>query len=111
MRRLDDRGQALARCAMDAPDAQNWQQGRKSRRRESKTTRRRGQSSQRSPMSGCQRKRVLVAGATSWTSRDGASKLFDRKVALIERTADSTSVIYYTVSDEKTDAAAPERNP
>lgn len=41
---------------------------------------------------------------TSWTSRDGASKLSITKDALIERTADSASVIYYTVSDEKADA-------
>ena len=48
---------------------------------------------------------TIGAGAASWTSRDGASKLSIAKDALIERTADSTSVVYYTVSDEKTDAA------
>ena len=78
-------GAGAARCAMDAPDAQNGQQAPDERL--------------------LSESEFSSLANTSWTSRDGASKLSIAKDALIERTADSTSVVYYTVSDEKTDAA------
>ena len=83
-------GAGATRCAMDAPDAQNGQQAPQ----EQAPDERLPSESEFSSLAN-----------TSWTSRDGASKLSITKDALIERTADSTSVVYYTVSDEKTDAA------
>ena len=93
-------GAGAARCAMDAPDAQNGQaQGKQDDAKAS-------QSSQQAPDERLPSESEFSSLAnTSWTSRDGASKLSITKDALIERTADSTSVVYYTVSDEKTDAA------
>lgn len=78
-------GVGAARCSMDAPNAQNGQQA----------------PDERPPSES----KFSSLANTSWTSRDGALKLSITKDALIERTADSASVIYYTVSDEKTDAA------
>ena len=46
-------GAGAARCAMDAPDAQNGQQAPQEQAQESKTTRRRANLRSRRPMSGC----------------------------------------------------------
>ncbi len=99
-------GAGAARCAMDAPDAQNGQQAPQEQAQGKQDDAKASQSSQQAPderlPSECE---FSSLATTSWTSRDGASKLSITKDALIERTADSTSVVYYTVSDEKTDAA------
>ena len=99
-------GAGAARCAMDAPDAQNGQQAPQEQAQGKQDDAKASQSSQQAPDARLPSESEFSSLAnTSWTSRDGASKLSSTKDALIERTADSTSVVYYTVSDEKTDAA------
>ena len=99
-------GAGAARCAMDAPDAQNGQQAPQEQAQGKQDDAKASQSSQQAPDERLPSESEFSSLAnTSWTSRDGASKLSITKDALIERTADSTSVVYYTVSDEKTDAA------
>ena len=99
-------GAGAARCAMDAPDAQNGQQAPQEQAQGKQDDAKASQSSQQAPDERLLSESEFSSLAnTSWTSRDGASKLSIAKDALIERTADSTSVVYYTVSDEKTDAA------
>ena len=99
-------GAGAARCAMDAPDAQNGQQAPQEQAQGKQDDAKASQSSQQAPDERLPSESEFSSLAnTSWTSRDGASKLSTAKDALIERTADSTSVVYYTVSDEKTDAA------
>lgn len=99
-------GAGAARCSMDAPDAQNGQQAPQEQASGKQDDAKTSQSSQQAPDERLPSESEFSSLAnTSWTSRDGASKLSITKDALIERTADSASVIYYTVSDEKTDAA------
>ena len=99
-------GAGAARCAMDAPDAQNGQQAPQEQAQGKQDDAKASQSSQQAPDERLLSESEFSSLAnTSWTSRDGASKLSIATDALIERTADSTSVVYYTVSDEKTDAA------
>ena len=99
-------GAGAARCAMDAPDAQNGQQAPQEQAQGKQDDAKASQSSQQAPDERLLSESEFSSLAnTSWTSRDGGSKLSIAKDALIERTADSTSVVYYTVSDEKTDAA------
>lgn len=99
-------GAGAARCSMDAPDAQNGQQAPQEQASGKQDDAKASQSSQQAPDERQLSESEFSSLAnTSWTSRDGASKLSITKDALIERTADSASVIYYTVSDEKTDAA------
>ena len=99
-------GAGAARCAMDAPDAQNGQQAPQEQAQGKQDDAKASQSSQQAPDERLPSESEFSSLAnTSWTSRDGASKPSITKDALIERTADSTSVVYYTVSDEKTDAA------
>ena len=99
-------GAGAARCAMDAPDAQNGQQAPQEQAQGKQDDAKASQSSQQAPDERLLSESEFSSLAnTSWTSRDGASKLSIAKDALIEHTADSTSVVYYTVSDEKTDAA------
>ena len=96
-------GAGAARCSMNAPDAQNAPQEQASGKQDDAKA---NQSSQQAPDERLLSESEFSSLAnTSWTSRDGASKLSITKDALIERTADFASVIYYTVSDEKTDAA------
>ena len=91
-------GAGAARCAMDAPDAQNGQQAPQEQAQGKQDDAKASQSSQQAPDERLPSESEFSSLAnTSWTSRDGASKL--------SITADSTSVVYYTVSDEKTDAA------
>ena len=99
-------GAGAARCSMDAPDDQNGQQAPQEQASGRQDGARASRSSQQAPDEQLPSESEFSALATtSWTSRDGASKLSITKDALIERTADSANVIYYTVSDEKTDAA------
>lgn len=99
-------GAGAARCSMDAPDAQNGQQAPQEQASGKQDDAKASQSSQQAPDERQPSESEFSSLAnTSWTSRDGASKLSITKDALIERTADSANVIYYTVSDEKTDAA------
>lgn len=99
-------GAGAARCSMDAPDAQNGQQAPQERAPEKQDDAKASQSSQQAPDERLLNENEFSSLAnTSWTSRNGASKLSITKDALIERTADSASVIYYTVIGEKTDAA------
>ena len=99
-------GAGAARCSMDAPDAQNGQQAPQEQASGMQDDAKASQSSQHAPDERLLSESEFSSLAnTSWTSRDGASKLSITKDALIERTADSANVIYYTVSDEKTDAA------
>lgn len=99
-------GAGAARCSMDAPDAQNGQQAPQEQASGKQDDAKASRSSQQAPDERLLSESEFSSLAnTSWTSRDGASKLSITKDALIERTADSASVIYYTVSDEKTDAA------
>ena len=99
-------GAGAARCSMDAPDAQNGQQAPQEQGSGMQDDAKASQSSQHAPDERQLSESEFSSLAnTSWTSRDGASKLSITKDALIERTADSANVIYYTVSDEKTDAA------
>ena len=99
-------GAGAARCAMDAPDAQNGQQAPQEQAQGKQDDAKASQSSQQAPDERLLSESEFSSLAnTSWTSRDGASKLSIAKDALIERTADSTSVVYDTVSDEKTEAA------
>ena len=99
-------GAGAARCSMDAPDDQNGQQAPQEQASGRQDGARASQSSQQAPDEQLPSESEFSSLAnTSWTSRDGASKLSITKDALIERTADSANVIYYTVSDEKTDAA------
>ena len=99
-------GAGAARCSMDAPDAQNGQQAPQEQASGKQDDAKASQSSRQAPDERQPSESEFSSLAnTSWTSRDGASKLSITKDALIERTADSASVIYYTVSDEKTDAA------
>ena len=94
-------GAGAARCSMDTPDAQNGQQAPQEQDDAKASQSSQQASDERQPSES----EFSSLANTSWTSRDGASKLSITKDALIERTADSASVIYYTVSDEKTDAA------
>lgn len=99
-------GAGAARCSMDAPDAQNGQQAPQEQASGKQDDAKASQSSQQATDERQPSESEFSSLAnTSWTSRDGASKLSITKDALIERTADSANVIYYTVSDEKTDAA------
>ena len=99
-------GAGAARCSMDAPDAQNGQQAPQEQASGMQDDAKASQSSQHAPDERQLSESEFSSLAnTSWTSRDGASKLSITKDALIERTAGSANVIYYTVSDEKTDAA------
>lgn len=99
-------GAGAARCSMDAPDDQNGQQAPQEQASGRQDGARASRSSQQAPDEQLPSESEFSSLAnTSWTSRDGASKLSITKDALIERTADSANVIYYTVSDEKTDAA------
>ena len=99
-------GAGAARCSMDAPDDQNGQQAPQEQASGRQDGAKASQSSQQAPDERLPSESEFSSLAnTSWTSRDGASKLSITKDALIERTADSANVIYYTVSDEKTDAA------
>ena len=99
-------GAGAARCSMDAPDAQNGQQAPQEQASGMQDDAKASQSSQHAPDERLLSESEFSSLAnTSWTSRDGASKLSITKDALIERTAGSANVIYYTVSDEKTDAA------
>lgn len=99
-------GAGAARCSMDAPDAQNGQQAPQEQASGKQGDAKASQSSQHAPDERLPSESEFSSLAnTSWTSRDGASKLSITKDALIERTADSANVIHYTVSDEKTDAA------
>ena len=99
-------GAGAARCSMDAPDAQNGQQAPQEQASGKQDDAKASQSTQQAPDERLPSESEFSSLAnTSWTRRDGASKLSITKDALIERTADSASVIYYTVSDEKTDAA------
>ena len=99
-------GAGAARCSMNAPDAQNGQQAPQEQASGKQDDAKANQSSQQAPDERLLSESEFSSLAnTSWTSRDGASKLSITKDALIERTADFASVIYYTVSDEKTDAA------
>ena len=99
-------GAGAARCSMDAPDAQTGQQAPQEQASGKQDDAKASQSSQQAPDERLSSESEFSSLAnTSWTSRDGASKLSITKDALIERTADSASVIYCTVSDEKTDAA------
>lgn len=99
-------GAGAARCSMDTPDAQNGQQAPQEQASGKQDDAKASQSSQQAPDERQPSESEFSSLAnTSWTSRDGASKLSITKDALIERTADSANVIYYTVSDEKTDAA------
>ena len=98
-------GAGAARCSMDAPDAQNGQQAPQEQASGKQDDAKASQSSQQAPDERQPSESEFSSLAnTSWTSRDGASKLSITKDALIERTADSANVIYFTVSDEKTDA-------
>ena len=93
-------GAGAARCAMDAPDAQNGQQAPQEQAQGKQDDAKASQSSQQAPDERLLSESEFSSLAnTSWTSRDGASKLSIATDALIERTADSTSVVYYTVSD------------
>lgn len=98
-------GAGAARCSADAPDAQTGQQAPQEQAPENGGQAQAGQPA-RQETSGSQPagSEFSSLANTSWTSRDGASKLSITKEALIERTADAASVIYYTVADEKTDA-------
>lgn len=99
-------GAGAARCSMDAPDAQNGQQAPQEQASGRQDGAKASQSSQQAPDERLpSESEFSLLANTSWTSRDGASKLSITKDAIIERTADSANVIYYTVSDEKTDAA------
>lgn len=99
-------GAGAARCSMEAPDAQNGQQAPQEQASGKQDDAKASQSSQQAPDERLLSESEFSSLAnTSWTSRDGASKLSITKDALIERTADSASVTYYTVIDEKTDAA------
>ena len=99
-------GTGAARCSMDALDAQNGQQAQQEQASGKQDDAKTSQSSQQAPDERLLSESEFSSLAnTSWTSRDGASKLSITKDALIERTADSASVTYYTVIDEKTDAA------
>lgn len=99
-------GAGAARCSMDAPDAQNGQPATQEQALGKQDDAKASRSSQQAPDERLLSESEFSSLAnTSWTSRDGASKLAITKDALIERTANSASVIYYTVSDEKTDAA------
>lgn len=99
-------GAGAARCSMDTPDAQNGQQAPQEQASGKQDDAKASQSSQQAPDERQPSESEFSSLAnTSWTSRDGASKLSITKDALIERTADSANVIYYTVNDEKTDAA------
>ena len=98
-------GAGAARCSADVPDAQAGQQAPQEQTPEYGGQAQAGQPAQQET-SGSQSAGSEFASLanTSWTSRDGASRLSITKDALIERTADAASVIYYTVADEKTDA-------
>lgn len=98
-------GAGAARCSTDAPDAQNGQQAPQEQASGKQDDAKTSQSSQQAPDERLLSESEFSSLAnTSWTSRDGASRLSITKDALIERTADAASVIYYTVTDEKTDA-------
>ena len=98
-------GAGAARCSTDAPDAQAGQQAPQEQAPENSGQSQTGQPAQQET-SGSQPAGSEFSSLAniSWTSRDGASRLSITKDALIERTADAASVIYYTVTDEKTDA-------
>ena len=99
-------GAGAARCSMDAPDAQNGQQAPQEQAPGKQDDANASQPSRQAPDERQLSENEFSSLAnTSWTSLDGASKLSITKDALIERTADSASVIYYTISGEKTDAA------
>lgn len=98
-------GAGAARCSAAAPDAQTSQQTPQEQAPENGEQAQAGQSAQQEGdgLRPTESEFSSLAN-TSWTSRDGAFKLSITKDALIERTADAASVIYYTVVDEKTDA-------
>ena len=78
-------GAGAARCSMDAPDAQNGQQAPQEQASGKQDDAKASQSSQQAPDERQPSESEFSSLAnTSWTSRDGASKLSITKDALIE---------------------------
>ena len=81
-------GAGAARCAMDAPDAQNGQQAPQEQAQGKQDDAKASQSSQQAPDERLLSESEFSSLAnTSWTSRDGASKLSIAKDALIVASA------------------------
>lgn len=98
-------GAGAARCSLsdaEGPDAQQASQGQAAENGGNAQSGQHMQQGQESQQQAEQGGFASLAN-TSWTSEDGASQLSITKEALIERTPEGASVIYYEVTGESTD--------